>query len=80
LLGKRNISELIIQEGLNKDDEIHNNIINICNSKNIPIRTFDKHNLNMLSENRPHQGYILRALPLEFIDIKKLDTTNNTYK
>lgn len=69
--GKRNISELLIQEGMDltnkKDQSQAHDILKTAKSMNIPIREFSKHDLNMLTENRPHQGFVLRAAPLNFI-------------
>ena len=35
--------------------------------------TTDKHHLNLLSDNRPHQGFVLKAKPLDFIDVEVLE-------
>ena len=45
-------------------------IYNLANEMNIPVLTMDKHDMNMLSSNRPHQGVILTAgqLPLKHVD------------
>ena len=73
--GRRNITELLIQEGMEisskKDEKSAMEILKIAKEKNIVVREFPKHDLNMLSENRPHQGFILRAAPLQF---KRLDS------
>ena len=68
--GKRNISELLTQEGMQlankKDANAAVTIINLAKEKNICVKTLSKHDLNMLTENRPHQGFVLRAQPLKF--------------
>jgi 21S rRNA (GM2251-2'-O)-methyltransferase len=57
--------------GNKKDEKGASDILRIAKQKGITIREFPKHDLNMLTENRPHQGFVLRAAPLQF---KKLDT------
>jgi hypothetical protein len=54
--GRRNITELIIQEGMEisnkKDEKSATEILKIAKEKGITIREFPKHDLNMLTENR----------------------------
>lgn len=54
--GRRNITELIIQEGMEisnkKDEKAATEILKIAKEKGITIREFPKHDLNMLTENR----------------------------
>ena len=77
--GRRDIEELIMQEGMDlsnkKDSQSANEIVDIARQKGIPIREFSKHDLNMLSDNKPHQGFILRAKPLEFVKLSQLEKT-----
>ena len=58
--GRRNITELLVQEGMDldnkKDAKAASDILKIAKDKGITIREFPKHDLNMLTENRPHQG------------------------
>ena len=58
--GRRNITELLVQEGMDldnkKDARAASDILKIAKDKGITIREFPKHDLNMLTENRPHQG------------------------
>jgi len=74
--GRRNITELIIQEGMEisnkKDEKSATEILKIAKEKGINIREFPKHDLNMLTENRPHQGFVLRAAPLKFVRLDSL--------
>lgn len=78
--GRRNITELLIQEGMEisskKDEKSAMEILKIAKEKNILIREFPKHDLNMLSENRPHQGFILRAAPLQFTRLDSLPASD----
>jgi len=77
LANKRNITELIVQEGMElsnkKDDKGAAEIFQLAQAAGIPTRSFPKHDLNMMTDNRPHQGFVLRALPLEFTKIKNLE-------
>lgn len=67
---RRNITELLVQDGLDvtnkKDEKGASEILSLAAKFNIPIKEYSKHDLNMLSENRPHQGFVLRAHPLQF--------------
>lgn len=73
---KRTFSELLIQTGIDdaskKDLTVVNEILELCEELNIAVREFSKHDLNMLTDSRPHQGFVLRASPREFIDINTL--------
>mmetsp|Transcript_27998 Transcript_27998/g.39837 ORF Transcript_27998/g.39837 Transcript_27998/m.39837 type:complete len:445 (+) Transcript_27998:10-1344(+) len=77
---RRNISELLVQtitDLSNKKDETSaKEIISLAQKLSIPIREFSKHDLNMLSDNRPHQGFILRAKPLQFERILQLEPSD----
>ena len=67
---RRKIEELLVQEGMKvdakKDSKGASEILALAKQKGVPIREFPKHDLNMLSDNRPHQGFILRASALRF--------------
>ena len=52
-------------------------ILESCTMANIPVRTFTKHDLNMLTDSRPHQGLVLRAAPLEISRTKVLDPVDS---
>ena len=73
---RRNISELLIQEGMEisnkKDEKSAFEILKIAKEKGITVREFPKHDLNMLTDNRPHQGFVLRAAPLQFTRLDSL--------
>lgn len=77
---KRNISELLVQEGMDlaekKDEKTVREIFSAAQSNGIPVTHLSKHDLNMLCDNRPHQGFILRAKPLEFSVIEELSPTS----
>lgn len=67
---RRAIHALYIQEGADgtnkKNDKVWREVISLVEKLSSPIHRVDKHTLNMLSENRPHQGMVLDADPLRF--------------
>jgi 21S rRNA (GM2251-2'-O)-methyltransferase len=67
--GRRQIEELIIQEGAmpanKKDESASDEIAAMALKLGLTVREFPKHDLNMLSGSRPHQGFVLRATPLD---------------
>ena len=73
---RRNISELLVQSGMDlsnkKDEKLVSEILSIAKEKNITVTELSKHDLNMLTDNRPHQGFVLRATPLEFTKMVEL--------
>ena len=68
LANRRQMTELLIQVGSNtsnkKDSSGAAFVLERALELGIPVRRFPKHDLNILSGNRPHQGYVLRASPL----------------
>jgi 21S rRNA (GM2251-2'-O)-methyltransferase len=60
-----------------KDEKTAGEILKIAKEKGITIREFPKHDLNMLTENRPHQGFVLRAAPLQFQRIDSLPASDH---
>lgn len=79
LANRRQIDQCIIQSDMNLEDKKDSTaafeIMELCKLKNIPIHTYSKHDLNMISENRPHQGFILRSRPLTLEPLKTLEPT-----
>lgn len=59
-----------------KDDKIAGDIIKIAGTKGIPIREFSRHDLNMMTDNKVHQGFVLRAKPLQFTKMEAMETCN----
>jgi len=80
LANRRNVTELLVQEGMDvankKDEKSASEILSLVDKQKIPIKYLPKHDLNMLSENRPHQGFVLRAAPLQFKRLDSLEKTN----
>ena len=81
LSGRRVIKELLVQEGMDlsnkKDSKAASEILEVAKRNGVEIREFSKHDLNMLSDNRPHQGFVLRAQPLDFNKLTHLNPTEN---
>ncbi|GER28796.1 23S rRNA (guanosine-2'-O-)-methyltransferaseRlmB [Striga asiatica] len=78
--GRRELYALYIQEGLNlstnnkkKDKRSFERILKLAENIGLVIKDVSKHDLNMCVDNRPHQGLMLDASPLEMVDIKELD-------
>jgi hypothetical protein len=75
---RRKMDQLIIQSDLDgmaekkKDGSAVEEILRLAKDQNIEIRQFNKYLLNNLSGQRPHQGFILRAKPLEFSPLDEL--------
>jgi hypothetical protein len=75
---RRKMEQLIIQSDLDgmaekkKDGSAVEEILRLAKEQNIEIRQFNKYLLNNLSGQRPHQGFILRAKPLEFSPLEEL--------
>ncbi|CAN0067778.1 unnamed protein product, partial [Scytosiphon promiscuus] len=61
---------LYCQDGLapanKKDRAAANQIYDLARNTDVPMTTTDKGYLNTLCGNRPHQGFILKARPLQF--------------
>lgn len=77
LNGKRKIKELLVQESNilpNKKDKLRAaELLKLAAEKGIRIREFCKHDINMLVDNRDHQGFVLRASPLNIDKIDRME-------
>ncbi|XP_078446735.1 tRNA/rRNA methyltransferase (SpoU) family protein [Wolffia australiana] len=77
---KREFYTLYLQEGMDiseknkkkKDKKSIQRIIDTAEEIGLTIKHASKHDLNMIADNRPHQGLILDASPLEMVGIKEL--------
>ncbi len=78
---RRRISELLVQDDLNlenkKDSNGATDILVMAEQQCIPTQRLSKHDLNMICDNRPHQGFILRAEPLDFVKLKFLEPADS---
>ncbi|KAK4280947.1 hypothetical protein QN277_012499 [Acacia crassicarpa] len=79
--GRREFYALYVQEGLDlssnnrkkKDKKGFERLLKIAEKIGLSVKEISKHDLNMLVDNRPHQGLVLDASPLEMVKIKELD-------
>ncbi|KFM28511.1 rRNA methyltransferase 1, mitochondrial [Auxenochlorella protothecoides] len=74
--GRREIHALHIQQDIDgsarKDSVVLNRAREAAQAIGCPVFLASKHDLNLLADNRPHQGLMLDCSPLEFIDIADL--------
>ncbi|XP_074568314.1 uncharacterized protein LOC141824879 [Curcuma longa] len=78
---RREFYALYVQEGLDlsgnnkkkKDKKAVERILKIAEKVGLKVVEASKHDLNMVVDNRPHQGLILDASPLEMVNIRELD-------
>ncbi|OVA08533.1 tRNA/rRNA methyltransferase [Macleaya cordata] len=79
--GRREFYALHVQEGLDlssnnrkkKDKKGFEKVLRIAEKLGLTIKETSKHDLNMIVDNRPHQGLVLDASPLEMIKIRELE-------
>eukprot|EP00903_Cladosiphon_okamuranus_P007067 g6869.t1 len=75
---------LYCQDGLapanKKDRAAANQIYDLARETDVPMTTTDKGYLNTLCGNRPHQGFILKARPLQFEPILFLPRVEDTHQ
>ncbi|XP_038880007.1 uncharacterized protein LOC120071698 [Benincasa hispida] len=79
--GRREFYALYMQEGIDlnnnnkkkKDKKGFEKVLRLAEKNALTIKEISKHDLNMISDNRPHQGLVLDASPLEMVKIKELD-------
>lgn len=75
---RRRFDKLFVQEGMDLSSTSKKNsvkggqalqVIRLAQSLNMDIKEISKHDLNMLSDSRPHQGFVLRGSPLSFNNV-----------
>lgn len=79
--GRRELYALYVQEGLDlssnnkkkKDKKGFERVLKLSEKLGLDIKETSKHDLNMVADNRPHQGLVLDASPLELVKVKELD-------
>ncbi|XP_057998555.1 uncharacterized protein LOC110655092 isoform X2 [Hevea brasiliensis] len=79
--GRREFYALYVQEGLDlsgnnkkkKDKKGIDKVLRMAEKIGLSIKEVSKHDLNMVVDNRPHQGLVLDASPLEMVKIKELE-------
>ncbi|PIA64627.1 hypothetical protein AQUCO_00100239v1 [Aquilegia coerulea] len=78
---RREFYTLYVQEGVDlssnnrkkKDKKGFEKILKIAQRIGLTTKEVSKHDLNMIVDNRPHQGLVLDASPLDLINIRELD-------
>ncbi|CAH9143743.1 unnamed protein product [Cuscuta epithymum] len=78
---RREFYALYIQEGLDlssnnrkkKDKKGFEKVLKMAEKIRLCTKELSKHDLNMITDNRPHQGLVLDASPLEMVSIKELE-------
>ncbi|XP_021275684.1 uncharacterized protein LOC110410360 [Herrania umbratica] len=79
--GRREFYALYVQEGLDlgsnnrkkKDKKGFEKVFRMAEKFGLSVKEVSKHDLNMVVDNRPHQGLVLDASPLEMVKIKELE-------
>ncbi|PON45166.1 RNA methyltransferase TrmH family [Parasponia andersonii] len=79
--GRREFYALYIQEGLDlssnnrkkKDKKGFEKVLKMAEKIGLSTKEVSKHDLNMVVDNRPHQGLVLDASPLEMVKIEELE-------
>ncbi|KAM3252723.1 hypothetical protein T459_05468 [Capsicum annuum] len=79
--GRRELYGLYIQQGLDlsgnnrkkKDKKGFERVLTMADKAGLGKKEVSKHDLNMITDNRPHQGLVLDASPLEMVAIKELE-------
>ncbi|OIV93408.1 hypothetical protein TanjilG_02945 [Lupinus angustifolius] len=79
--GRREFYALYVQEGLDlssnnrkkKDKKGFEKVLKIAENVGLSVKEASKHDLNMVVDNRPHQGLVLDASPLEMVKIMELE-------
>ncbi|KAH8482082.1 hypothetical protein H0E87_029525 [Populus deltoides] len=82
--GRREFYALYIQEGLDlsgnnrkrKDKKGFEKVLRMAKKIGLSTKEVSKHDLNMIVDNRPHQGLVLDASPLEMVKIQELDAVS----
>lgn len=63
-----------VSESSQKDREVAKMIHQLAKEKKVKLKSRPKGDLNSLCGNRPHQGFILEASPLDYVPIEALET------
>ncbi|PAN28601.1 hypothetical protein PAHAL_5G164900 [Panicum hallii] len=81
MAGRREYYALYMQEGMDlsgsnkkkKDKKAVDKVLRMAERIGLKVIETSKHDLNMVVDNRPHQGLVLDASPLEMVNMKELD-------
>ncbi|KAI9487831.1 MAG: RNA methyltransferase, TrmH family, group 3 [Benjaminiella poitrasii] len=61
-----------------KDNSLIEEVLKLAKAANLKIVSVDKGQLNNMTDNKPHQGVVLRASPRKSIEISALSTVDGT--
>ncbi|KAL4651874.1 hypothetical protein ACB092_01G192600 [Castanea dentata] len=78
---RREFYALYLQEGLDlsnnnrkkKEKKGFEKVLRMAEKIGLSVKEASKHDLNMVVDNRPHQGLVLDASPLEMVKMKELE-------
>ncbi|XP_010915221.1 uncharacterized protein [Elaeis guineensis] len=81
MAARREFYALYVQGGLDlsknnkkkKDKKAVEKVLQIAEKIGLKVIEASKHDLNMVVDNRPHQGLVLDASPLEMVNIRELE-------
>ncbi|KAL5219904.1 hypothetical protein ABZP36_024617 [Zizania latifolia] len=81
MAGRREFYALYMQEGMDlvgsnkkkKDKKGVEKVLQLAERIGLKVIEASKHDLNMVVDNRPHQGLVLDASPLEMVNTKELE-------
>ncbi|KAF8751399.1 hypothetical protein HU200_012073 [Digitaria exilis] len=81
MAGRREFYALYMQESMDlsgsnkkkKDKKAVEKVLRMAEKIGLKVIETSKHDLNMVVDNRPHQGLVLDASPLEMVNTKELD-------
>jgi len=75
-VGRRNAKRLLLQDSIvlanRKDGGLITTAERMATEAGVPVLRVDKHRLNLITNNRPHQGIALEAEKLNFSPIRSL--------
>lgn len=79
---RRTLYSLHVQEGLKparkKDQTAVARAVQAAKAAGADVCSTSKHDLNIISGNRPHQGLVLDCSPLSFVPINRLEDANQS--
>ena len=82
-VGQRKLYSLHVQEGLasnaKKDQKSLTEATKAAAEAGATIHVASKHDLNMISDNRPHQGLVLDCSPLSFVPLDSLGRASTAH-
>ncbi|KAL6845593.1 hypothetical protein ACP4OV_025088 [Aristida adscensionis] len=81
MAGRREFYALYMQEGMDlsgsnkkkKDKKAAEKVLRMAETIGLKVIEASKHDLNMVVDNRPHQGLVLDASPLEMVNTKEFE-------